>query len=63
MADVLVEIDDLHKYFGKLKVLKGIDIKGTTKKWYAFWFLRALGRAPCCAASTGWRNQRAARQR
>ena len=27
MADVLVEIDNLHKYFGKLEVLKGIDMK------------------------------------
>jgi len=31
MRDVLVEIKDLHKYFGKLEVLKGINMRITKK--------------------------------
>ena len=53
----MVRIEDVHKRYGELEVLKGINSRRASRaKWSASSAPAVRARPPCCVASTSWRR-------
>lgn len=55
--DEAIKVEDLHKSFGTLEVLKGVSLTANKGDVVAIIGGQALENPPCCAASTFWKRR------
>lgn len=53
----IIDLCDLHKYYGNLEVIKGVDISIAKGEVVVFWDQAAAGNPRCFAASIFLRSQ------
>ena len=62
-GEAVVKVENLHKYFGSLEVLKGIEMRWTSGEVVVIFGRSGSGKSTLLAASTSWRTRPSAPSR